>query len=55
MNAEKFATFFGRVPIFNIPGRTFPVSKVPHNSTAHDSASLGAAARGFGPWGMAGL
>ncbi|KAJ3120562.1 DEAH-box RNA helicase prp16, partial [Irineochytrium annulatum] len=25
MNAQKFADFFGNVPIFNIPGRTFPV------------------------------
>ena len=25
MNAEKFSKFFGNVPIFNIPGRTFPV------------------------------
>lgn len=25
MNAEKFADFFGNVPIFHIPGRTFPV------------------------------
>jgi pre-mRNA-splicing factor ATP-dependent RNA helicase DHX38/PRP16 len=25
MNAERFSTFFGGVPIFNIPGRTFPV------------------------------
>eukprot|EP00352_Strombidinopsis_acuminata_P000414 CAMPEP_0176341626 /NCGR_PEP_ID=MMETSP0126-20121128/2528_1 /TAXON_ID=141414 ORGANISM="Strombidinopsis acuminatum, Strain SPMC142" /NCGR_SAMPLE_ID=MMETSP0126 /ASSEMBLY_ACC=CAM_ASM_000229 /LENGTH=102 /DNA_ID=CAMNT_0017686555 /DNA_START=550 /DNA_END=858 /DNA_ORIENTATION=+ len=25
MNAQKFADFFGGVPIFNIPGRTFPV------------------------------
>ncbi|KAI9350480.1 P-loop containing nucleoside triphosphate hydrolase protein [Zopfochytrium polystomum] len=25
MNAEKFSTFFGNVPIFTIPGRTFPV------------------------------
>lgn len=25
MNAEKFSSFFGGVPIFNIPGRTFPV------------------------------
>jgi len=25
MNAEKFSDFFGGVPIFNIPGRTFPV------------------------------
>ena len=25
MNAQKFSEFFGAVPIFNIPGRTFPV------------------------------
>lgn len=25
MNSQKFADFFGGVPIFNIPGRTFPV------------------------------
>jgi len=25
MNSEKFSMFFGGVPIFNIPGRTFPV------------------------------
>ncbi len=25
MNAEKFASFFGDVPIYQIPGRTFPV------------------------------
>ncbi|XP_064611896.1 LOW QUALITY PROTEIN: pre-mRNA-splicing factor ATP-dependent RNA helicase PRP16-like [Liolophura sinensis] len=25
MNAEKFSTFFGNVPVFEIPGRTFPV------------------------------
>ena len=25
MDAEKFATFFGDVPVFQIPGRTFPV------------------------------
>uniref|UniRef100_A0A672PQL0 Pre-mRNA-splicing factor ATP-dependent RNA helicase PRP16 n=1 Tax=Sinocyclocheilus grahami TaxID=75366 RepID=A0A672PQL0_SINGR len=33
MDSDKFAGFFGNVPIFNIPGRTFPVdilfSKVP--------------------------
>jgi pre-mRNA-splicing factor ATP-dependent RNA helicase DHX38/PRP16 len=33
MNAEKFSEFFGNCPIFNIPGRTFPVrteySRVP--------------------------
>jgi pre-mRNA-splicing factor ATP-dependent RNA helicase DHX38/PRP16 len=26
MNAQKFSEFFGGVPVFNIPGRTFPVS-----------------------------
>ncbi|KAK9273961.1 hypothetical protein L1049_018773 [Liquidambar formosana] len=26
LNAEKFSNFFGSVPIFYIPGRTFPVS-----------------------------
>eukprot|EP00116_Pleurobrachia_bachei_P012247 sb/3472509/ len=25
MDAEKFSMFFGNVPIYNIPGRTFPV------------------------------
>ncbi len=25
MDSDKFARFFGNVPIFNIPGRTFPV------------------------------
>jgi pre-mRNA-splicing factor ATP-dependent RNA helicase DHX38/PRP16 len=25
MNAEKFADFFGGMPIYKIPGRTFPV------------------------------
>lgn len=25
MDASKFSTFFGNVPIFKIPGRTFPV------------------------------
>jgi pre-mRNA-splicing factor ATP-dependent RNA helicase DHX38/PRP16 len=25
LNAEKFSNFFGSVPVFSIPGRTFPV------------------------------
>ena len=25
MDSQKFADFFGNVPVFNIPGRTFPV------------------------------
>ena len=28
MNAEKFSSFFGGAPIYNIPGRTFPVDIV---------------------------
>lgn len=26
LNAQKFSDFFGSVPVFNIPGRTFPVN-----------------------------
>jgi len=25
MDSDKFAVFFGNVPVFHIPGRTFPV------------------------------
>ena len=25
LNASRFSDFFGNVPVFNIPGRTFPV------------------------------
>lgn len=32
LNAEKFAEFFGSVPVFHIPGRTFPVEEV-HSKT----------------------
>ena len=28
MDAEKFARFFGNVPVFNIPGRTFPAGSL---------------------------
>lgn len=28
MNAEKFSSFFGGSPIFNIPGRTFHVDTI---------------------------
>uniref|UniRef100_A0A803TC91 RNA helicase n=1 Tax=Anolis carolinensis TaxID=28377 RepID=A0A803TC91_ANOCA len=39
MDAEKFAAFFGNVPIFHIPGRTFPVdvlfSKTPQEDYVH--------------------
>lgn len=27
MNAQKFSQFFGNAPIFEIPGRTFPVQR----------------------------
>jgi len=36
MDADKFATFFGSVPVFNIPGRTFPVDTLYARSTAQD-------------------
>lgn len=36
MNAQKFADFFGGVPIFNIPGRTFPVSMFFSKHTPED-------------------
>lgn len=32
LNAEKFSEFFGSVPVFHIPGRTFPV-EVTHSKT----------------------
>ena len=28
MDANKFANFYGGVPIFTIPGRTFPVERL---------------------------
>jgi pre-mRNA-splicing factor ATP-dependent RNA helicase DHX38/PRP16 len=41
MNAEKFSDFFGGVPIFNIPGRTFPVdtcfSKTPMDDYVNEA------------------
>ena len=36
MNAEKFSDFFGGAPVFNIPGRTFPVSIRFEKSAAED-------------------
>jgi len=36
MDADKFARFFGNVPVFNIPGRTFPVETFYARSTAQD-------------------
>lgn len=36
MNTEKFATFFGGVPIFNIPGRTFPIEIYFSRSSCED-------------------
>ncbi|CAE7214908.1 CUV [Symbiodinium pilosum] len=36
MDADKFASFFGNVPVFNIPGRTFPVDTFYARTTAQD-------------------
>eukprot|EP00927_Polykrikos_kofoidii_P043542 TRINITY_DN37611_c0_g1_i1.p1 TRINITY_DN37611_c0_g1~~TRINITY_DN37611_c0_g1_i1.p1 ORF type:complete len:1314 (+),score=272.56 TRINITY_DN37611_c0_g1_i1:116-4057(+) len=36
MDAKKFADFFGSVPVFTIPGRTFPVETFFARSTATD-------------------
>eukprot|EP01117_Protostelium_nocturnum_P013284 TRINITY_DN4942_c1_g2_i1.p1 TRINITY_DN4942_c1_g2~~TRINITY_DN4942_c1_g2_i1.p1 ORF type:complete len:1124 (+),score=313.50 TRINITY_DN4942_c1_g2_i1:133-3504(+) len=36
MDSEKFSTFFGNIPIFKIPGRTFPVDVLFHKTTCED-------------------
>ncbi|PWA91700.1 RNA helicase family protein [Artemisia annua] len=36
LNAEKFSNFFGNVPIFHIPGRTFPVQIMYSKSPCED-------------------
>lgn len=36
MDADKFSSFFGNVPIFRIPGRTFPVDIMYARSTVED-------------------
>jgi hypothetical protein len=36
LNAERFSEFFGGVPIFHIPGRTFPVDKYYSKSPCDD-------------------
>merc|ERR1719356_358569 len=36
MDADKFANFFGKVPVFTIPGRTFPVDTLFARTTAQD-------------------
>ncbi|CAH2072885.1 unnamed protein product [Thlaspi arvense] len=36
LNAQKFSNFFGSVPIFNIPGRTFPVNILYSKSPCED-------------------
>lgn len=36
MDAEKFANFFGNVPTFTIPGRTFPVDLFFSRNTVED-------------------
>jgi len=36
MDADKFAVFFGNVPTFNIPGRTFPVDMMHAKAPVED-------------------
>ncbi|KAK4790198.1 hypothetical protein SAY86_017502 [Trapa natans] len=36
LNAQKFSNFFGSVPVFHIPGRTFPVTKLYSKSPCED-------------------
>ncbi len=36
MDAHKFSSFFGNVPVFRIPGRTFPVDIMYSRSTCED-------------------
>ena len=36
MNADKFAQFFGNVPVYTIPGRTFPVDVLYSKNTVED-------------------
>ena len=36
MDAGKFADFFGNVPTFNIPGRTFPVEVMYSKNVVED-------------------
>ena len=36
MDSDKFSAFFGNVPIFNIPGRTFPVEVMYSKTSVED-------------------
>jgi len=36
MDSEKFSRFFGNVPVFKIPGRTFPVETLFHKTPCED-------------------
>jgi len=36
MDSEKFSSFFGNVPVFVIPGRTFPVEVFFSKNTVED-------------------
>ena len=36
MDSEKFSNFFGGVPVYKIPGRTFPVDVMWAKSTVDD-------------------
>jgi pre-mRNA-splicing factor ATP-dependent RNA helicase DHX38/PRP16 len=41
LDAAKFAAFFGSAPVFQIPGRTFPVDKM-HSKTVQEDYVEGA-------------
>ena len=36
MDSDKFSNFFGNVPVFQIPGRTFPVESFFSKNTVED-------------------
>ena len=40
MNAQKFSSFFGNAPIFEIPGRTFPVQKFFEKAAVNDYVDI---------------
>ena len=41
MDSDKFSQFFGNVPIFQIPGRTFPVETFFSKTTVEDYVDAG--------------
>lgn len=41
MDASKFANFFGNVPVYTIPGRTFPVDVLYAKNPVEDYVDAG--------------